>query len=249
MFFICWNFKILSYSALARCCRPFQFGANFAQTVAWTSYCPCLGCRLRTCGESSSISRWPHSWPNWPRPFLLVLPKRNQTFLHAMWECDAPQFAERPSLPTCNLQLCLGWPDPTTGHAQNTEVLVHMAEVRRDLTSMRWRWLQPSRAASTSNCCGSSTRRRICWNLVFFKLCFLYLFLFVFCFKLFGNFLMFFELFFWYVFLFFIVFVFLDVFVLRFWISFWIVGLICWIFLFFDFFWELLSFFWKDSNF
>lgn len=61
------------------------------------------------------------------------------SFLHAMWECDAPQFAERPSLPTCNLQLCLGWPDPTKGHAQNTEVLVHMAEVRRDLPSMRWR--------------------------------------------------------------------------------------------------------------
>ena len=89
MFFICWNFKILSYSALARCCRPFQFGANFAQTVAWTSYCPCLGCRLRTCGESSSISRWPHSWPNWPRPFLLVLPKRNHSELSSchvgMW--------------------------------------------------------------------------------------------------------------------------------------------------------------------
>ena len=61
------------------------------------------------------------------------------TFLHAMWECDAPQFAERPVLPTCSLQLHLGWPDPTKDNAHNTKVLVHMAEVRRDLTSMRRR--------------------------------------------------------------------------------------------------------------
>ena len=74
------------------------FGEMLPTVSIWRELCSnsCLDILLPMLGLSSADMwwvklniRWPHSWPNWPRPFLLVLPKRNHSELSSchvgMW--------------------------------------------------------------------------------------------------------------------------------------------------------------------